>query len=497
MCNKIAVRLTFLILTILPSVHGAEIAWTNIAGGNWTNAANWNPNQVPGTNDTAWITNDGTYIVTLTTNASVASIHLGSFGSGIQSLYQLGGSNTLIGASTGSVNGVFLLGGGSLTGTGSFDMAGQFVWTNGTCGGLDQNHSSTTLVIVRGGLNLVSFGFGQRQLVGGALVNAGNCVFTNANATAFSMFNSPIFSNLVGATFEFQSDGNPSIQRSGSPLIVNEGTFLKTAGGSAFGTTINPTFRNSGTFEVRTGLAVFASSQNPQFLQTGGLTKLDGGRLSTGGGNNVLFFQGGILAGTNSIGCSALTNSALFSPGLDSSPGLLSITTVSGSGGNFTQTASGQLAIKLAGTTPGTGYDQLGVTGVANLSGTLNVSLTNGFLPTNGATFLVLTNGSRTGTFNQFNFPSTLVTMALSYESTGVVVHVTGVNSPLLRAFQTPTNSVVVAWPAPSTGFGLQQNSNLTSINWTSVTNATNVVNGENQVIISPPAGNRFYRLIK
>src|SRR5205807_3947364 len=124
--------------------------------------------------------------------------HLGSFGSGTQSLYQLAGTHTLLGASTGSVNGVYLLGGGSLTGTGSFDMAGKFVWTNGTCGGLDQSHFSTTTVIVRGGLSFVGFVAGQRQLVGGALVNAGSCVFTNFNGTAFTMYNSPTFSNLAG-----------------------------------------------------------------------------------------------------------------------------------------------------------------------------------------------------------------------------------------------------------------------------------------------------------
>ena len=68
--------------------------------------------------------------------------------------------------------------------------------------------------------------------------------------------------------------------------------------------------------------------------------------------------------------------------------------------------------------------------------------------------------------------------------------------SPLLRLFLTATNSVVLAWPAPSTGFHLQQNPDIRSSNWSGVTNAVNVVNGENHVTISPPLGNRFYRLI-
>ena len=69
--------------------------------------------------------------------------------------------------------------------------------------------------------------------------------------------------------------------------------------------------------------------------------------------------------------------------------------------------------------------------------------------------------------------------------------------APVLRIFMTGTNTAVVAWPAPSTGFVLQQNSNLVSTVWSPVTNAVNVVGSENHVIISPPAGNRYFRLFK
>ena len=68
--------------------------------------------------------------------------------------------------------------------------------------------------------------------------------------------------------------------------------------------------------------------------------------------------------------------------------------------------------------------------------------------------------------------------------------------SPLLRLFLTPTNTVVLAWPTPSTGFRLQQTADLGNPNWSDVTNAVNPVNSENQVTISPPRGNRLYRLI-
>jgi hypothetical protein len=45
-----------------------------------------------------------------------------------------------------------------------------------------------------------------------------------------------------------------------------------------------------------------------------------------------------------------------------------------------------------------------------------------------------------------------------------------------LRIALTGTNTVLVAWPAPSTGFNLQQNAGIETMNWTSVTNTVNVV---------------------
>jgi hypothetical protein len=66
--------------------------------------------------------------------------------------------------------------------------------------------------------------------------------------------------------------------------------------------------------------------------------------------------------------------------------------------------------------------------------------------------------------------------------------------SPTLRIFLTATNTAVVAWPAPSTGFTLQVNTNLGGANWVS-TGTVNVVGSENQVIVAPPVGTQFFRL--
>ena len=67
--------------------------------------------------------------------------------------------------------------------------------------------------------------------------------------------------------------------------------------------------------------------------------------------------------------------------------------------------------------------------------------------------------------------------------------------SPLLAIFLTATNTAVIQWPSPSTGFVLQQNPDLATTNWTApgesiVDNSTNKF-----IVVNPSTGNRFYRL--
>jgi len=67
----------------------------------------------------------------------------------------------------------------------------------------------------------------------------------------------------------------------------------------------------------------------------------------------------------------------------------------------------------------------------------------------------------------------------------------------ILSVRLTETNTVLIAWPAPSTGFELQQNVGLGSDNWMAVETAPATVGSERQVIVPSPEGTRFYRLRK
>jgi hypothetical protein len=69
--------------------------------------------------------------------------------------------------------------------------------------------------------------------------------------------------------------------------------------------------------------------------------------------------------------------------------------------------------------------------------------------------------------------------------------------APLLSIARTTTNTVIVFWPSPSTGWTLQENTNsVSSANWNDHPFPQD--NGAIKYIIAnPPAGNRFYRLYK
>jgi hypothetical protein len=53
----------------------------------------------------------------------------------------------------------------------------------------------------------------------------------------------------------------------------------------------------------------------------------------------------------------------------------------------------------------------------------------------------------------------------------------------------------VITWPGSLSNYQLQSQDSLTSTNWTAVTNAPVLVNGQNTVILDPTAAHKFYRL--
>ncbi len=67
--------------------------------------------------------------------------------------------------------------------------------------------------------------------------------------------------------------------------------------------------------------------------------------------------------------------------------------------------------------------------------------------------------------------------------------------APLLSIRMTSTNTAMVYWPYPSTGFALEVNTNLAATNWSAPAQTVNNDGTINYIIVNPPVGNRFYRL--
>ncbi|NBV87691.1 MAG: hypothetical protein EBS01_15790, partial [Verrucomicrobia bacterium] len=106
---------------------------------------------------------------------------------------------------------------------------------------------------------------------------------------------------------------------------------------------------------------------------------------------SLTVLPGSTLSGSGSYGV-LVVNDGAISPG--HSPGFQDYAA-------YSQTAKGLLHMELAGTSAGTLYDQIRVTGAASLDGTLEIALLNGFTPSAGQTFDILTFGSATGKFSQ------------------------------------------------------------------------------------------------
>jgi hypothetical protein len=78
-----------------------------------------------------------------------------------------------------------------------------------------------------------------------------------------------------------------------------------------------------------------------------------------------------------------------------------------------------------------------------------------------------------------------------------VIVVVPAPGTPSLTVTRTATNSVIISWPSPSTGWVLWQNTNVSTANWSEVLTTPSDDGNTKSVTVAPPVGTRFYRLKK
>ena len=178
--------------------------------------------------------------------------------------------------------------------------------------------------------------------------------------------------------------------------------------------------------------------------ETGTVSVEPNGQMAAGTGDlgpsgSVRVSQGGILYGSGTIHGNVIVGSGgTISPG--SSPGILTID------GNYQQDFNGTFLVEIGGTDPGTGFDKI-TAGQASLGGILNIRLVNGFIPSVGQTFRILTADSVSGSF-EVVIPPSGVGMSAMIDSTGVTLEVTSVpqSLPVLNSPTTATGGPGLAF---------------------------------------------------
>lgn len=275
-----------LVFLYLPQAQAADIVWANAGSGNWSSAANWSPNQVPGVNDNAFITNAGNYTVTVSADASVNALTVGG-SSGAQTLVFSGGTFTVAAASAiGPQDLTFSA--GTLAGSGDVTITGALTWSTGIMAGAGRT------ILGSGGTASFS-GTGIKGL-NRTFENSGTVNYTGTALTfGYTATVAGIIDNLAGGVFNATGEGDFLQSSAAAHAFNNSGTFNK----SGAGTTTDFTavaFNNAGSVNVNGGtLNLNSGGSNTGLMDVATATT-----LSLAGSFNNL--AGGSIAGAGNVG---------------------------------------------------------------------------------------------------------------------------------------------------------------------------------------------------
>ncbi len=198
--------------------------------------------------------------------------------------------------------------------------------------------------------------------------------------------------NTAGANFSLganQDVANISFISNAGTVFLGSGTSLTVTGGARSSANTLPGFLNTGIVDISSGATI---SSPLSFTQTSGQTTVDGTlRISSRG---LIDFAGGSVYGNEgTLQGTVLSNAAINIGDAPMLVGQLAIM------GNYTQLANGSLTFDIAGPTSGQ-YDQLNVSGNAQLNGLMTVDLLHGYVPQIGNTFDIMNFASSSGTFS-------------------------------------------------------------------------------------------------
>ncbi len=329
-----------------------------------------------------------------------------------------GGTFTLQNGTTGLGSGILILAGGALSvdsgssasvlkltqrrgtisGDGALTVTGAFTWAGGPMIGAGKT------VVGAGATGMISGA--NSKFLGRTLENRGTLSYTGSGVRFGIAGGNGVISNMGGSVFNLNGDGDFDVSLGGSHLITNSGTMNRFgSGGTSIGAGI--TVLNMGAVNLNAGTLSITETYTQTLgtttvtagttfsaiggcVQSAGLIHLSGGTLAA----NVTL-NGGSLQGFGAVDGN-LVNNAQVNIGEIGDIGLLNVN------GDYTQIANGSLILDLAGTGPGE-FDKLIVAGTASLDGTVNIGITNGFFPSQGDSFQVMTFASVNGDFSEYH----------------------------------------------------------------------------------------------
>ncbi len=233
---------------------------------------------------------------------------------------------------------------------------------------------------------------GSTLQVGGDVSNSGT-IYTGSGGGVSSTINiAGRLTNSAAGEFSLGGNGDVAnisfISNAGSVYLAS-GTSLTVTGGARSSANTLPGFLNTGIVDISSGATI---SSPLSFTQTSGQTTVDGTlRISSRG---LIDFSGGSVYGNQgTLQGTVLSNAAI---NIGDAPMLVGQMAIMG---NYTQLANGSLTFDIAGPTSGQ-YDQLNVSGHAQLNGLMTVDLLHGYVPQIGNTFDIMNFTSTSGTFS-------------------------------------------------------------------------------------------------
>ena len=330
------------------------------------------------------------------------------------------------------------------TGSTQATIGGQIrainAWNDFTLGG-------TAAVVVNGGVDFKNIA-SHLELNGGTLTTPfiwGNTTFSGASRTILN--GTRIIASADSADFLKVSNDFDNAAHGAAAVIGNGGAVFDTDGHNVtIANVLADLSGNTGTL-TKLGSGTLALTSTNAYT---GATTVNAGKLVVNGSISTSILttvaSSATLGGSGTVGALTIDSDAFVTPG--NSPGILTVN------GNYTQ--AGQYTAEIAGTTAGSGYDQIGVTGAVNITGGSLVTMFSGSYAMGNLLFILLndSNDAITGTYTGLAQGATVASYGglswqISYLADSAGNTFTGGNDIALMAIPEPNVAALIG------GFGL------------------------------------------